>query len=323
MNKLLEMLEYCRPEGTDTQREFNERYLAPIMGAPDRHGNYVHIIGDNPTIAFMAHHDTVHNHEGYQDVIVSELGYAIPDPDSNCLGADCTTGVWLITEMMKAGIPGVYCVFAAEEIGCRGSEGLVRDNPEWLKDIQVAMSFDRWGTTSVITHQTSRRTASDEFAKSVADALDMPELVADNGGSYTDSNEFVDIVPECTNISVGYYNQHTKREYQDLEFAQHLRDKLLKADWSKLVIARNPAIMEYDDDWYGGYYSSFRNRWAVSMEEAYLGNELEYEDPMIEVISEHPEAVAKFLRAYGFSYNDVVDEVYLYSDDSELAARYA
>jgi hypothetical protein len=50
----------------------------------------------------------------------------------------------------------------------------------------------------------------------------MSQLEPDSTGSYTDSNEYAPIVSECTNISVGYFNQHTKNEVQDLDYADDL-----------------------------------------------------------------------------------------------------
>ena len=53
---------------------------------------------------------------------------------SSCLGADCTTGIWLIMNMIEAKvIEGVYVIHAAEEVGCKGSRALVADDPEWLR----------------------------------------------------------------------------------------------------------------------------------------------------------------------------------------------
>tara|TARA_R110002110_G_scaffold83783_3_gene217474 strand:- start:352 stop:1128 length:777 start_codon:yes stop_codon:yes gene_type:complete len=186
-----------------------------------------------------------------QQLVVTSNVVSVTDPAiSSCLGADCTTGVWLMLGMIEQRIEGVYVVHAAEELGCMGSAALVKDNPYWLTGIDAVISFDRYGDTSVITHQMGRRTASAEFATSFADALDLPQLIADPNGSYTDSNEYANVVSECTNISVGYYGQHGVNETQDLEFADLLMYKLCAADWSKLVIARDPSLYEsqYEDE---------------------------------------------------------------------------
>ena len=40
----------------------------------------------------------------------------------------------------------------------------------------------------------------------------------DTGGSFTDTANYTDIIPECTNLSCGYYNAHTQSEYQITHF---------------------------------------------------------------------------------------------------------
>jgi hypothetical protein len=67
----------------------------------------------------------------------------------------------------------------------------------------------------------------------------------DSTGSYTDSNEYSYKVKECTNLSVGYYSQHSRAETQDLFYANNLLNALLTADWDSLVFARDPSVIEY------------------------------------------------------------------------------
>jgi len=294
MYSLIEMLRYKRPQGSSTQQEFCERFLEPHFGLPDVDGNYILRIGDNPKICFASHHDTVHKTEGLQQLVVTNNVVSVADPTiSSCLGADCTTGVWLMMGMIEQGIEGVYVVHAAEEIGCIGSAALVKSNPYWLTHIDAVISFDRYGDNSVITHQMGIRTASDEFATSFADALNLPQLKSDMHGSYTDSNEYARVVSECTNISVGYYNQHTVAETQDLEFAEVLLKHLLDADWTKIVISRDP--MTYEDSW--GYYEG----------STYEYGKREVCD-MVSVVEDNPEAVASLLESLGYSYQSLLDD---------------
>lgn len=210
------------------------------MGGPDRHGNYVLEVGPSPAVAFMAHHDTVHSKAGYQPVTVDEFGYARAE-GGECLGADCATGVWLILGRIRAGVPGVYVVHADEEAGCRGAAALAGDGSLWLRRIGAAISLDRYGERSIVTHQLGRRTASDAFAGSLAAVLGMPVLKPDPDGVYADSNAYSHIVPECTNLSVGYYDQHGPKERQNLGFARRLREALIGADWGRLTIHRDPS----------------------------------------------------------------------------------
>ena len=301
MYSLVEMLKYKRPEGSKTQRLFCERFLEPHFGKPDVHGNYVLIIGDKPNICFTAHHDTVHKEDGLQKLVITNDIVSIADPkSSNCLGADCTTGVWILLEMIDNNIDGVYVVHAAEESGCRGSSNLILDNPSWLKDIDAVISFDRYGDNSIITHQMSSRTASDEFAKSFSTVLNMPQLVADTYGSYTDSNEYADIVSECTNISVGYYGQHGVNETQDLEFVNELVIHLVCADWSQLVFKRDPSVVEWCDDYRNYYYGS-----GVST--SFYDDDYNYED-IKDLVLDYPEDIAKWLDDLGMTAPDIMEQ---------------
>ena len=317
MYSLIEMLGYKRPEGTATQREFCERFLEPIFGLPDIHGNYIHIVGDKPNLCFTAHHDTVHKTEGLQKLVVANDVVSVADSTvSNCLGADCTTGIYIMLSMIDYDVDGVYVVHAAEEVGCRGSAALINDYVyndkfHWLSHIDAVISFDRYGDKSVITHQMGLRTASDDFAKSFSDAVNLPQLKADDNGSYTDSNEYQTVVSECTNISVGYYNQHTKNETQDLEYLDILVENLVNADWSKLVFTRDPLVVE-DNRYYNYGWSS------VASKNYNL-------DDIQTLITQYPAQVAKLLDEYGWNAESIAEEANIdtYSDYDTYLSDYA
>lgn len=299
MYSLVEMLRYKRPQGSETQKEFCERFLEPVFGKPDEHGNFMLQIGNKPHICFTAHHDTVHRTDGMQKIIIHNNIVAVADSkSSNCLGADCTTGIYIIMCMIEAGIEGTYVIHAAEESGCKGSRALVQDYPMWLSYTKAVISFDRYGDNSVITHQTGMRTASDAFAKSFAAALNMPQLKPDNTGVYTDSNEYASIVPECTNISVGYYGQHGVNETQDLEYLDFLVTQLESADWSKLVFERDPSEVDDLYDWF-----DYRPVKQVGVRAS--DDDAEY---ILAIVREHPEAIAEMLSNYGFSPYDLLEE---------------
>ena len=299
---LISMLQTMRPAYSLAEQRFCETYLEPVFGTPDTHGNYILSVGVDPTIAFTAHTDTVHRQEGIQTLSVEDN--FITTMTGSCLGADCTTGLWLMLGMIEAGIEGVYIAHAAEEIGGIGSSSLVADSPSWLANIQACISFDRFGTNSVITHQGGRRTASDAFAVSLADILGMAQLKPDTGGTYTDSMEYSGVVPECTNLSVGYYDQHTSKESQDILFAETLLERLCKADWRALVIARDPTQpMEYDDTVWGSLSTA--------------SDEVDEEsvDAITALLLDRPRMVAELLYDYGLTIDVLADELNLdYSD---------
>ena len=235
---LLDMLSYRRPAGSQTERQFIERFIAPTGAKPDGYGNYILRVGEWPVL-WSAHTDTVHKQGGRQQVRVCGQTAMVPD-GSNCLGADDGTGCWILLEMIRAGVEGLYVFHRAEETGCNGSRYIATHTPELLDGIQAAIAFDRRGYDSIVTHQVGFRTASDGFALSLSEALGISSLQPDDGGIFTDTLEYAHLIPECTNVSVGYTGAHGQWESQDLAFAEELRDAVIRMDLTALAILRSP-----------------------------------------------------------------------------------
>jgi hypothetical protein len=242
VDAIASMLTYCRPAGSKTEREFIRRFIQPTGAKPDQNSNWLLTIGDNPNVLWSSHTDTVHSRQGRQQVdIVENKMIRLPrQSKSSCLGADCTAGVWIMLEMIKHQVPGLYVFHAAEEIGMVGSKALLRDTPEVLNGIRFAIAFDRRGNDSVITHQSGVRGCSNAFADSIAKQLPTG-YSCDPTGSYTDTRVYFDKVDECTNIGVGYQGAHSPHERQDIEHLVRLRDHMIKIDVSKLVAERDAA----------------------------------------------------------------------------------
>ncbi len=249
---LAEILTYRRCADSLGERVMTRLFIKPTGAKQDEYGNWILRIGAAP-ILWSSHTDTVHGaREAMTQVLTVESGllYSV---NGLCLGADCGTGVWLMLEMVKAGVEGLYIWHAAEERGRVGSGQIIMHTPEILDGIQAAIAFDRRGFDSIVTHQMGGRTCSDEFAVSLSSALGI-YMEPDDSGMYTDTLEYEALIPECTNISVGYYSQHTKNESQSLNFARRLHDALLEIDTTKLVIERDPTERPL--------YSYSRNDWG-------------------------------------------------------------
>lgn len=339
--KLLEMLTYKRREGSVGQVLFNERFIQPMMGKPDKIGNYLcqvypdgkverfnNSIHPKNKIIFMAHHDTVHRTDGRQKVFYDPVLKTAYTDHNECLGADCTTGVFLVLEMIRAKVPGLYIIHTGEECGGIGSSEIVRGNPKWLNEVQACISFDRYGTDSIITHQMGQRTCSESFADDLESILKM-NLKSDSGGVYTDSYEYCDIVSECTNISVGYYNQHTKTEYQDMDFVIRLRDALINADWNKIRGYRDPSVLEYDDWGYlpgKGWTSknSPAKQYVSRFDNAVVGygstdddnfDHLNQKYSSLErVVEAFPYEVSEILQEYGYDKEGLIKDILNYHE---------
>lgn len=214
----------------------------------DSVGNYYLMVGKSETM-FTSHLDTA---DRMQESTVlydaEEKGESYIITDGNTiLGADDKSGVTVMLYMIAHNIPGLYYFFIGEERGGIGSGRLssVFATSAHVKGIKRCVSFDRRNYHSVITEQMGRRCCSDEFGTALCKEYNKTGLVEfslDPTGIYTDSASFIDDIPECTNISVGYFHEHTGDEYQNLTFLENLCKASLSVNWEGLPTARKVGI---------------------------------------------------------------------------------
>jgi len=217
----------------------------------DAVGNYYKIIGNNkPETMFTCHLDTADRQQKVTKLyLTKENGqeYIITDGNS-ILGADDKAGTTVMLYMMANNIPGLYYFFIGEERGGIGS-GLLSDEfekIEYLKNIKRCVSFDRRNVGSVITQQLGRVCCSNEFATELCKEYNKYglNLSLDPTGIYTDSASFLDQIPECTNVSVGYMHEHTADEYQNITFLEKLCKASLSVNWNSLPTVRKIGLNE-------------------------------------------------------------------------------
>ncbi|MDR3159791.1 MAG: hypothetical protein LBU11_12490 [Zoogloeaceae bacterium] len=233
---LRETLGVCRP--AFGQRDTN--YAVDLLRRrpdswQDTEGN-VHVDRGGASL-FLAHTDTVHHEDGTQNLFVDDEGRIVSD--GTCLGADDGAGLYLLHRMLEAGVPGYYLFCRGEECGSPGSTFAAK-HFDWRR-IRRCVAFDRANQTNVITHQFGGRCCSDGFAQALADALNAHGLFykPDETGIFTDSANFMDVIEECTNLSVGYQNQHTACETLDWRFLLRLADACCLLDWDALPVLRD------------------------------------------------------------------------------------
>lgn len=247
--KFLQLTKQTVPHGTEKQKL--KKFL-PKGIQEDKHGNFFLTIGHNFTTMFTCHLDTACSYQKFVNHVQDDK--YIKTDGTTILGADDKAGMVVLLYMIEKKIPGLYYFFVGEEVGCIGSSKLASQF-EWM-DITKVVSFDRRGTHSVITEQFCGMCCSDEFAIALSHELNSTglglELRPDDTGVLTDSAQFVDLVPECTNISVGYYNEHTFNETQDIDYLARLCQACVKIDWESLPIVRQPGddgyLSEDEDD---------------------------------------------------------------------------
>lgn len=258
---LMRMLSTRRPAGSKSEKGFIRDFIWPLGMQRDTRGNLYKIIGENPVVMWSAHTDSVHRKQGEQGVKLEggKLMLATGSK-SNCLGADDAAGCWLLREMILANRPGLYIFHRSEECGGLGSRYIAANTPDLVKGIKYAIAFDRRGTKDVITFQSSGRCCSDNFATELAKRLNERETTGQfkykpcENGIFTDTANYTRLIPECTNVSVGYENEHTSREVQDIPHLLRLRNVLIKLDVAGLPCERDPSKHESRWSGYGGYY---------------------------------------------------------------------
>ena len=219
---------------------------------------YVRKVGESK-ILWSCHIDTVHaDSAGIEQDIIFDLEdtmLAMAD-GKQPLGADNGAGVWLLLEMMKAGVPGTYVFHRGEEKGGIGSDGMAMHWDEKLIDGHThAIAFDRRGHTDVITHQWGGRCCSEKFANQLCTLLGMGYEPSDRG-SFTDTANYTTLIPECTNVSVGYNDEHGPNESLDIQHLIELREKVVEVFTEPVELVVERKVTDKDDDrWgYGGGY---------------------------------------------------------------------
>lgn len=236
INTLLDMLSYKRRHDSDTEKLFCEMFIKPHKYTNINGAAYMIEVGSSDTM-FSCHVDTVHRTGGKQSPVFDEKTNTILKTDGEPLGADDGAGVWLLLEMIDNKVPGTYVFHRGEEVGGIGSRFISKHHIPFLKKFKRAIAFDRRGDTDVITHQSMRRTCSDTFASALATEINSANngrYKPCSGGIFTDTANYVNVIPNCTNVSCGYDNEHTGSEILDVNTLLNLRKACLKIKWDSL-----------------------------------------------------------------------------------------
>jgi len=226
-------------------------FITPDLERDD-FGNLYKIIGESDTV-FTCHLDTasrnktsikLRSYEKDGDEIIATDGTTI-------LGADDKAGVTVLMHMIANNIPGVYWFFLGEERGGLGSKHVANNIEKYpfMEGKAKCVSFDRRNYHSVITKQMGVQCCSNEFGQELASALSQGgiSLSLDPTGVFTDSASFIDLIPECTNVSVGYFDEHRNTEIQNMTYLEKLCKATVNCDWSSLKAHRK--LMKDDESY--------------------------------------------------------------------------
>lgn len=266
----------------------------------------------NQTTLFVAHVDTVHKTTGKNRIRKTRSHWYA---DGDVLGADDGAGVAMLMHLIHAGIPAYYIFTQGEEKGGIGAKHLVDYYKPLLEQFDRAIAFDRRGIDSIITHQGWGRCCSDVFGSSLCDAIgeidfDLMHL-NDDTGVYTDTAEFVDIIPECTNISIGYDKEHTQNESLNIIYFNRLAKACAGISWDDLPTVRDPAIRESFDG-FGSYYDDLD---STEFYNALLDSRYGHHKPLVDIVARYvhpddPVLMARHLNPYQVHIK-TIDEILL------------
>jgi hypothetical protein len=221
-------------------------YLLPMGFKRDSVGNYYYEIGRSETL-FTTHLDTYSKDfvpiTRYQD---TDDEYVIFTDGETILGGDNKLGCCILIGMIQNRVPGTYYFFLGEEPitsgGLWGSSRALRANPGFFRKFKRCVAFDRRGYGSVVIRQMARMSASREFVEAIAAELRRLGKVEfddkSSYGYYTDTATFMDVIPECTNISAGGFNEHHTNEWVDLNYTYRVLQAALQVDWDNLPVRR-------------------------------------------------------------------------------------
>lgn len=178
---------------------------------------------------YVAHMDTVHKMEKInikeeflkndQGLIKKSLkGYNdLGNPTG--IGGDNKCGVFACLQLLKE-LPNVkVAFFVSEETGCHGSKNA---DQEFFSNVGYCIQFDAPGNTMVTEYSMGVKLfdREDEFFKTTNKILteNLDENFKYGSHPYTDVYALKKKFDfSCINISIGYYDYHTKNEYVVIE----------------------------------------------------------------------------------------------------------
>jgi hypothetical protein len=237
IEKFLELTEYTYFAGIESMLKLK----LPKNIRKDEFGNFYTKIGDSKTM-FTCHLDVITDKkEKVNHIFFKKDNHQFVKTDeTTILGGDDKAGVVILLNMIEHQIPGLYYFFIGEEVGTYGSNGISKIKPNYFKNYDRCIAFDRRGYGSIINRQMNKYCCSQDFVNALSQEFSKShmEFKADPYAVWTDSALFMGLIPECTNISVGYFNEHKKTEEQDLDYMVELANAVLKINWESLPISR-------------------------------------------------------------------------------------
>jgi len=256
---LLKMLKIPSPSGKEKNIiNFICSFLdkEQIKYTLDKAGNIYSLDFPNKPL-LSAHIDTVQEAE---DIIMSDFIYDYGSfiKGAGVIGGDDKCGVFIILEILKERKDINFIFSVQEEVGGLGIFDVIENEKEKIKKCSYGLVIDRKGNSDIISVNNGYGTKKfEEFL-----------LKKSNGnfysstGTFSDANYICDLI-SCANISSGYYNAHTKKEFimiEDVKKTLEFIKKVIEDDTkfeAPISTLSDSFFQNYDDSFYQNYEDSF------------------------------------------------------------------
>jgi putative aminopeptidase FrvX len=185
---------------------------------------------------FVAHTDTVHrvnenlrikeyiHNDGRHVDALALRGYDMETNQPSGCGGDDKCGVYLALEMLDTLENVKVALFISEEIGCVGSRGAVKTNPEFFSNVGYAIQYDSPEGNSL----SSTLMGEYLFEGSNVFTDKVGGLIREHGITKWERHPFTDVYSLmeafdfcCLNLAAGYYRYHTRDEYVIVDDVQN------------------------------------------------------------------------------------------------------
>lgn len=215
---------------------------------------FIYAQGNFPVL-LVAHMDTVHQS------LPSEILYDKPNgiiSSPQGIGGDDRCGIYMILEVIKKFNCSVLFT-EDEEIGCVGAEKFIKAQGIYALKFNYIIEFDRKGSNDAVFYECENYDFEDFVTE---------EFYKTNYGSFSDISVIAPILGcAAVNLSCGYYNAHTTKEYVVLK---EMQDSI-NAACKMLERTTETDVFEYVEDQFNGsyYYGSMFGRGGNGKEENY------------------------------------------------------
>jgi len=189
------------------------------------HTDTVHRVNENLRIKEYVHNDNIHVDK------LALTGYDMETNKPSGCGGDDKCGIYLALEMLDTLENVKVALFISEEIGCIGSRGAVKTNPEFFSNVGYAIQYDSPEGNSL----SSTLMGEYLFEGSSVFTDKVGGLIREHGITKWERHPFTDVYSLmeefdfcCLNLAAGYYKYHTNNEYVIVDDVQNGYDLGLK-----------------------------------------------------------------------------------------------